>query len=121
MSQHNDKAVLFIGADRPVPGKEGEAYGIWTEMNAWLGTQQKNGWFTRWDNFFLTAHGGDLNCAIVCYGDRAKLDEWRRTDEFEGWVFKLSNVLSHFGIVPGVTGEGIQQAMTRRAKIVGNR
>ncbi len=112
----NEKAVLFIGSDRPIPGREQEAMNLWKETGGWLDAQQKAGWFQRWDGFWLTAHGGDMNGAYICYGDRPKLDEWRRTDEFEAWVFRAGNCLSRLGIVPGVNYAAAQETMQRMTK-----
>ena len=115
----NEKAVLFIGANRPIPGREQDALNLWSETGAWLDAQQKAGWFARWDGFWLTAHGGDLNSAFTCYGDRAKLDEWRRTDAFEAWVFRASSCLEQLGVIPGVHYAAAQETMARRAKAIG--
>jgi hypothetical protein len=112
----NEKAVLFIGASRPIPGRENDAISLWTETGAWLDGQQKAGWFTRYDGFWLTPHGGDMNSAFLCYGDRAKLDEWRRTDEFEAWVFRAGSCLEGLGVVPGVNYAAARETMERRAK-----
>jgi hypothetical protein len=60
-----------------------------------------------------------MNNAFICYGDRAKLDEWRRTDAFESWVFKASACLSDLGVVPGVHYAAAKETMERRAKAVG--
>ena len=120
-TNNTETAVLFIGAKGPARGNEQQAQGFWQETYGWLQAQQKSGWLTRFDGFFLTPHGGDLNGAWVCYGERAKLDEWRRTDEFEAWVFKATSVLDGFGVIPGVTGQGIHNAMQRRNKILGNK
>ena len=117
----NEKAVLFIGANRPIPGRENEAMGLWMETGAFLDSQQKAGWFDRWDGFWLTAHGGDLNSSFVCYGDRAKLDEWRRTDEFEAWVFRASNCLDSFGVIPGVNYSAAKETLERRNKALGSK
>jgi hypothetical protein len=116
----SEKAVLFIGSDRPLPGRENEAMSLWTETGAWLEQQQKAGWFARWDGFWLTAHGGDLNGAFLCYGDRAKLDEWRRTDAFEAWVFRASNCLGGLGVIPGVNFAAARETMQRRTKALGS-
>ena len=119
MSNTNEKAVLFIGANRPIPGKENDAQRIWMETPGWLDSQQKAGFFTRWDGFWLTAHGGDMNSAFICYGERAKLDEWRRTEEFEAWVFRAQTCLEDLCVVPGVTAEGIRDAFDRRKRALG--
>ena len=89
------------------------------ETSAWLDSQQSNGWFTRWDGLWLTAHGGDMNNAFICYGDRAKLDEWRRTDAFESWVFRAMNCLENLGVIPGVSFAAARETMERRSKALG--
>ena len=114
----NEKAVLFIGANRPVHGREDEAMSLWMETGAWLDSQQKAGYFARWDAFWLTAHGGDLNSAFLCYGDRAKLDEWRRTDAFEAWVFRASRVMEGLGVIPGVNYAAARETTERMKKAI---
>jgi hypothetical protein len=114
----NEKAVLFIGSNRPHIGREQEAMAFWQETGPWLDRMQKAGWFSRWDGFWLTAHGGDLNGAFVCYGDRAKLDEWRRTDEFEAWVFRASSCVSGLGVIPGVNFAAARETIERMNKAV---
>ncbi|MGH7338509.1 MAG: hypothetical protein ACREI7_13085 [Myxococcota bacterium] len=115
----NEKAVLFIGAKGPIPGRETEALNLWSEAGGWFDAQQKKGFFARWDGFWLTPHGGDLNSAFLCYGDRAKLDEWRRTDEFEAFVFRAGSCLECFGVIPGVNFAAARETMERRAKAIG--
>ena len=117
----NEKALLFIGSNRPHIGREQEAMSLWLETGPWLDAQQKAGWFSRWDGFWLTAHGGDMNGAFICYGDRAKLDEWRRTDGFEAWVFRASNCLDNLGVVPGVNFAAARETMERMQKATGKK
>lgn len=115
----NDKAVLFIGANRPVPGRESEAKSLWLETPAWLDSQKSAGWFSRWDGFWLTAHGGDLNSGFVVWGDRAKIDEWRRTDAFEAWVFRANMVWTDVGVVPGVSWNAMRETYERQQRATG--
>lgn len=117
----NEKAVLFIGANRPVVGREQEAMSFWMETQGWLDSQQRMGWFTHWDGCWLTAHGGDMNTCIVCWGDRAKIDEWRRTDGFEAWVFRAMNCMEGLGVIPGVSFAAAKEIMDRRSKALGTR
>ena len=117
----NEKAVLFIGSNRPHLGREQEAMSLWQETGAWLDAQQKAGFFSRWDGFWLTAHGGDMNGAFICYGDRAKLDEWRRTDAFEAWVFRATNCLADLGVIPGVNFAAARETMERMSKATGKK
>jgi hypothetical protein len=114
-----EKAVLVISANRPIPGRENEAMKLWMETGTWLDSQQKAGRFTRWDGFWLTPHGSNVNSAFICYGERAKLDEWRRTDEFEAWVFRASTNLENLAVVPGVNYAAGKETMDRRAKALG--
>ena len=77
-------ALLFIGWDRPVAGKEKEAWKYFMEEgDAALTKFQKQGFFERVERVALTPHSGDLNGFVLLFGERAKLDELRRTDEFE--------------------------------------
>lgn len=115
----NEKAVLFIGANHPIPGREKEARALWMETPAFLEAQQKAGYFTRWDGFWLTPHGGDMNSAYICYGERAKLDEWRRTDAFEAWVFRAQMCMDGLGVVPGVNSAAAKETMARMQKVTG--
>jgi hypothetical protein len=112
----NEKAVLFIGSDRPIVGREQDAMNLWSELGAWLDAQQKAGWFARWDSYWLTPHGGTLGSAIQCFGDRAKLDEWRRTDAFEALVFRMSACVGNLMVVPGVAYAAAKETMDRRTR-----
>ena len=111
-------AVLFIGWNRPHVGMEEKAFGwLTTEGIPYLRRNEGKA-FERIEMVALTAHGGDLNGAVLLFGERAKLDELRRTDEFEAFVMKLSGLFDRVGVVPGLNWEGIQAVMKRRPKIV---
>ena len=45
----NEKAVLFIGANGPIPGRENEAMNLWMETGGWLDKQQKAGLYDMQD------------------------------------------------------------------------
>jgi hypothetical protein len=113
---NNEKAVLFIGANRPIPGRETEAMRLWAETTSWLESQQNLGWFTRWDGCWLTPHGGDMNSAFMCWGDRNKLDEWRRTEAFEAWSWRAASCLEGFGVVSGWTWTTAKEQWERHLK-----
>jgi hypothetical protein len=107
-------AILFIGWNRPYPGTNEKAYGwLTTEGHAFL-KKCEGKWFERMEMFGLTAHGGDMNGGVILFGERAKLDEMRRTDEFEAFVMQLGSQFDRVGVVPGVNWEGIQAVMKRR-------
>ena len=107
-------AVLFIGWNRPQPGKENEAYRhLMTEGNAALDQFQKQGFFESREHVGLTPHSGDLNGFILLFGERAKLDELRRTDEFEKFSMRLGMLFTNYGVVPGLNGAGIEKLSKR--------
>lgn len=110
-------AVLFIGWDRPLPGVDSKkAFGqLLTEGIPSLRKYEGKA-FERLETIGLTPHGGDVNGFALLYGERAKLDELRRTDEFEAFVMKLGDTFSGVAVVPGVNGEGIKAVMDRWVK-----
>lgn len=106
-------AILFIGWNRPHVGLDEKAMGyVTTEGLTYLKSLEGN-YFERFEMFGLTAHGGDLNFGIILHGNRAKLDELRRTDEFEAFSFKLGSLFDDLRVVPGLSWEGIQKVMKR--------
>lgn len=107
-------ACLFIGWNRPYPGKEAEAYGfLLSEGVERIEKYEKDGWFESFEAGGLTAHGGDMNGFIILKGERAKLDELRRTDDFEQFAMKMGTLVDRLGVVPGVTLEGMRAVASR--------
>jgi hypothetical protein len=111
-------AFLFVGWNRPVPGMQKEAWGFVSgdgmkQLEGW----KKEGFFESSEIFGLTPHGGDLNGFIVIKGDRAKLDELRRTDAFEKWSMTLGERFMNYGVVPGVTQQGLEKVLQRNPQM----
>ena len=112
-------AVLFLGWDRPVVGREGEAMKfLLGEGKDILAKFQKQGFFERSEQIALTPHCGTTNGMLLLHGERAKLDELRRTDEFEHFSIKLMNLFERYGVVPGLNGEGLERAMARNKDLL---
>jgi hypothetical protein len=106
-------AILFIAWNRPHVGLDEKAMGYLTgDGLKYLKTLEGKS-FERLEMFGLTAHGADMNFGIILHGSRAKLDELRRTDEFEAFSFKLSSLFDRLMVVPGLSWEGIQKVMAR--------
>jgi hypothetical protein len=84
-----------------------------TESLEQLAAFQKRGFFESMEVIALTPHGGELNGFVLLKGERAKLDELRRTDEFERFSIALGVRLDRYGVVPGVTLDGMRKAMDR--------
>jgi hypothetical protein len=107
-------ACLLIGFNRPLPGRESEAYNaLFGEGLGQLESFKKEGWFESYDIVGLTPHGGNLNSFALLKGERAKLDELRRTDAFERFSMRLGRVLEGYGVVPGLTLEGLRKVQER--------
>jgi hypothetical protein len=112
-------AVLFLGWDRPVVGREPEAFKfLMGEGKDILGKFQKQGFFERAEQIALTPHCASLNGMLLLFGERAKLDELRRTDEFEHFSLKLMTLFEGYGVVPGLNGEGLERAMGRNKDLL---
>lgn len=107
-------ACLLIGWNRPVPGREREAYALLTgETLEHVEQWKRAGWFEDFDVIGLTPHCGDLNGVVLLKGERAKLDELRRTDDFERFSMRLGRLLTGYGVIPGVTLEGLKKVRER--------
>ena len=112
-------AVLFLGWNRPAAGRENDAYKFMMgEGQEVLATFQKQGLFERSERIALTPHCGTTNGMILLFGERAKLDELRRTDEFEKFSLRLMTLFEGYGVVPGLNGEGLDRAMARNKDLV---
>src|SRR5262249_28634671 len=113
-------ACLFMGWNRPLPGREREAWAMLTgESLAQIEKWKREGWFESYQVVGLTPHGGDLNSFVLLEGDRAKLDELRRTDPFERFSMRLARLLDGYGVIPGVTLEGLMKVRERNADLFG--
>lgn len=107
-------ACLFIGWNRPFPGQMKEAYSFLTQearplLDRWI----EQGWFEARRLYGLTAHMSDMNGCIILEGERAKLDELRRTDEFEKFSITMGSLFDRYGVVPGVTEQGMAGVQQR--------
>lgn len=112
-------ACLFIGFNRPAPGREEEAFSfLMREGMETLQRYQKEGWYENFQFVGLTPHGGDLNAFVILNGERAKLDELRRTDDFEKLSVRLMRLFTGYGVIPGVTGDGIRRFNERNPELV---
>ena len=112
-------ALLYIGWNRPVAGKETEAWKYFMEEgDAALTKFQKQGYFERVERVALTPHSGTVNGFLLLFGERAKLDELRRTDEFERFSIRLMMLFDGYGVVPGLNNEGLAKAMARNKDLM---
>jgi hypothetical protein len=109
-------SVIFVGWNRPHTGRETEALESFTEFLGYLGEQQGQGKIESFEPVLLSAHGGDMNGFVVVRGDRARLDEMRRSERFLDQVTRASILVAGFGVVDGWIGEGLRAQMERFQK-----
>jgi hypothetical protein len=106
-------ACLFIAFNRPVSGREAEAWKALESTVSAIEGLKKEGWFESFEVIGLTPHSGSVNGFLLLKGERAKLDELRRTDSFERISMTLSRMLEGYGVIPGVTLEGLRKVQER--------
>jgi hypothetical protein len=111
-------ACLLIGWKRPFPGREREAYALLMGVaNEQIEHWRREGWFESYERVGLTPHGGALNGFALLKGERAKLDELRRTDAFERVSMRLALLFDGYAVVPGVIGDGLEKVHERNADL----
>ena len=107
-------ACLFVGWNRPHLGREKEAWKyVMGEGMAILDKFRAEGFVESTEVIGLTAHRSDLNFFLLLLGERAKLDEMRRTDAFEKFSMNMSSLFDRYGVVPGLNRAGLDLAMKR--------
>jgi hypothetical protein len=107
-------ACLFIAWNHPYPKMHKEAFGFLTSQGLEMVAKwKKEGWFKEYELIGITPHCGQINGFMLFKGERPKLDELRRTDDFEKFAMQMASMFEGFGVVPGVTEAGIRKVMER--------
>jgi hypothetical protein len=109
---------LFFGWDRPVPGREGLAAELFTEVLGYWTKQKAAGHCESFEPVLLNRHGGDLNGLLLVRGTMEKLEPLTMTDEYESLITKSDHILQRFGVTGASVGDGIQDAMALWAKLI---
>jgi hypothetical protein len=99
--------VVFIGWNRPIPGREHEASELFGQSMNYYEAQKRAGNITGYETILLDPHGGELNGFILIRGTRAKLDALVASDEFNSLTVKAAVYLSELGVVRGLTNEAV--------------
>jgi hypothetical protein len=103
--------AVFIGWGAPVWGREQKGLEVFGEAAELWGRLQQEGMIESYEPVFLGPHGGDLQGFFLLRGERAKLDELVRSEEFERVATRAGLVVQSFGVVPAYWGEGIQRPL----------
>src|SRR5437660_995937 len=105
--------VLFIGWNRPIPGREKVASELFNSVIAYLGKQQAAGANASFEPVILTAHGGDMNGFVLVRGTFDKLSTLSNQDEYLTLVTACAVNVENFGTIIGFGGEGVMKQMER--------
>ena len=104
-------AALVIGWGTPGRGREQKAIQVFGESMAYWGQLQQQGAIEAAEAYLLAPHGGDLGGFAVLKGDAAKLDEVRRSDDFQRIVTRAQLIVDSLGVVPATTGQALAAQM----------
>ena len=110
-------AVIFLGWNRPTVGREQQAMQVFQKSLEFYTKLQTEGRIESFEPVILSAHGGDLNGFFLLRGDAEKLSEIRRDETFVDIVIEAEYCVDGFGHVDGYIGEGLDDVITRWAKL----
>ena len=103
--------ALFLGWGEVVRGREQKAVEVFNESIQYYGQLQQDGKIDSFEPYFLGPHGGDLGGFVILRGERAKLDEIQRSEEFERLQTRVSMIVDGSGTVRAFTGEALARGM----------
>ena len=104
---------LFIGWGEVVRGREAKAVEVFNEAVAYYAQLQQDGRIESFEPWFLATHGGDLGGFILVRGEREKLDEVVRSEEFERLQTRVAMIVDGSGVVQAATGESLARGMSQ--------
>ena len=100
-------AALFIGFGNPVHGREARALEVFGETLAYYDGLQGDGSVESVQTVILEPHGGDLGGFVLLNGDAAKLEEIRRSDDFQRLMIKAGLIVENLGVISATTGDAV--------------
>jgi hypothetical protein len=112
-------AALFMGWNRPVPGREQQSMDLFGKAMEYYAKSQSEGKIESYEPVILSAHGGDLNGFILIKGDAQKLSEFKREDTYIEYVTEAGFCTEGFGIIDGSVGETVTDILSRWSKLIG--
>jgi hypothetical protein len=103
--------TLFVGFGEPVRGREERAIEVFNDWVGMLGRKESAGEIEGMDVTLLDPHGGDLGGFFQVYGSAEQCAALQNDEEFRRAVTDATLIVDNFGVVPGVTGEGVGREM----------
>ena len=110
-------AVIFLGWNRASVGREQQAMQVFQKSLEFYTKLQTEGRIESFEPVILSSHGSDLNGFVLLRGDAEKLSEIRRDETFVDIVIEAEYCVDGFGHVDGYIGEGLDDVITRWAKL----
>ena len=111
-------AVLLIGWNRPVAGREQQGMDLFGKVMEYYTRSQSEGKIESFEPVILSAHGGDLNGFWLIKGDTAKLSAFRREDTFVEFITEAGFCMEGIGVIDGYIGEGVSDLLSRYSKLI---
>jgi hypothetical protein len=105
-------AGLFIGWNRPVPGREAAAVELFDELTKYFERLKSKGEIESYEPVILSAHGGDMNGFFLLRGESSKIENLRGNRDFQEHVIRASIMLLGFGVVRTYVGEGVHRILS---------
>ena len=112
-------AVLFVGWNRPIPGREQQAMDLFGKVMEYYTKSQSEGKIESFEAVILSAHGGDLNGFMLIRGDEKKLSEFQREDAFMDNILEAEFYLEGVGVIGGYINEGLTDVLSRWSRNIG--
>ncbi|MBI4764281.1 MAG: hypothetical protein HY787_06730 [Deltaproteobacteria bacterium] len=110
--------VLFIGWNRPVPGREKQALDNLGKWAPFFSKLQADGRIESFETVILEAHGGDLNGFHLVKGNTEQIFGIRQDETYLNLIIEAGYCVQGIGIINGYIGDGITNAMTRYVKLI---
>ncbi len=102
---------LFVTWRDTKPGRESLAAELYVSTLSFYQSKVGDGTIESFEPVLLHRHAGDLNGFFLIRGNRAKLDEWRHSDEFLQWTLRATYCLDGFGVIDAYVQEGVNKVM----------
>ena len=103
--------ALFLGWDRPQPGKEGMALELLSTAKTYFDKMKRKGVVRDYEAVLLSAHGGNLNGFILVRLQEDKISQLRNDEEFQRLITKSVVVLKDYGVVDAFEGGAVERQL----------
>jgi hypothetical protein len=110
--------ALFIGFGEPVRGREERAIEVFGQFVGMFGRMQSDGRIEGMEVCLLDPHGGELGGFFLVAGNEAQCASLPNDEEFRRAMTDAGLIVEKLGVVPGRTGEGVNQEMGMYAEAV---